>query len=333
MTQLDPAYSAVLARCVIHTAGEGVDVRQLLRDAAAPEALLSSAHGMVTTPTYLRLWERAEFAQEAPEVGLRIAETYRIGRFGIFDYLFTTAATVADGLAAVRNSGSPMATNHRYRPGTDAREDERTTVLEMAEAEGRGADLTVQAAYASTLARIRHATGQPVTPTRITLRQPPPRRSGAFYDAFGTDRVEFRAPADSFTLRVADLALPLRTADPVLADIVRAHADSLPTPFLDRPRWVEQVHTALLEALTTGEASLATVARRLTVSPRTLQRRLAESGTTWRQELDLARRTLADRTPTATKSALAHRLGYSDARALRRAARRWNSTDTDSLAS
>ncbi|WP_433564687.1 AraC family transcriptional regulator ligand-binding domain-containing protein [Nocardia sp. CA-151230] len=330
-----PAYSAVLARCVLNTAGEGVDTHMLLRDAGLPQSVLTTEHGMVSSRAYLRLWERAEFRQDAPEVGLRIASTYRIGRFGIFDYLFSTAATVAEGLAAVRRSGALMATtNHHYSSAWDTSDSEHTMVLEMIDGDGRGADLTIQAAYASTLARIRHASGASITPTRITLRQKPPRAMGAFVDAFGTAAIDFDAPFDSVTLRAGDLALPLRTADPVLAEIVRGHAESLSAPMLDKPSWPEQVQRALREMLGGDDVSLNAVARCLTVSPRTLQRHLAESGTTWRRELDHARQTVARQAAeTTTKSSLARRLGYSDVRALRRAARRWDSGTVEQQAS
>lgn|GEM_PF-1987565 len=328
MSEFDPAYSAVLARCVLRTAGAGLDSRQLLAEAELPETVLSNEYGTVSSRAYLRLWECAEFHQQASEVGLRIAETYRLGCFDIYDYLFATAPTVADGIAAVRRSGATMATNHRYIPEPEGAEPdgEHTTVLHLTDCEGRGADLTVQAAYASTLARIRHATAALVSPARMTLRQSAPRALGPFVEAFGTDRIDFGAPCDSMTLRAADLALPLRTADPVLAGILRRHAEVLATPRLDGVPWPELVQQALATAIGAGDSSLAAVARRLTVSPRTLQRRLAEAGTTWRQELDRARQALArhNRPDSATKSSLAHRLGYSDARALRRAARRWD---------
>ncbi|WP_454198196.1 helix-turn-helix transcriptional regulator [Nocardia sp. Marseille-Q1738] len=54
--------------------------------------------------------------------------------------------------------------------------------------------------------------------------------------------------------------------------------------------WSERVATAIDAALADDTISLASVARRLAVGPRTLQRRLAEEGTTWRRELDSARR-------------------------------------------
>jgi hypothetical protein len=62
------------------------------------------------------------------------------------------------------------------------------------------------------------------------------------------------------------------------------------------------------------------------MSPRTLQRRLAEHGTTWRAELDAVRRELAARAAPAAmpRDALASQLGFASARSLRRARRRWS---------
>ena len=321
-----PAYNAVIVRCVLKTAAEGLDIRALLRDSGVPESVLTSEYGMVTSGAYLRLWERAEFRQPAPDSALRISTTYHLGKHGIFDYLFSTAATVGEGLATVRRTGTAMATNHRYTVTTDELRGEQTLGLELLEGDGRGAELTVQASFASTVARIRHGSGRSVSPSRITLRQSPPRSHRAFAEAFGTARVDFDAPADTLTLRTADLHLPLPTADPALAQIVRRYATMIATPLLCEPTWPDRVQRALAKALPERDATLETVARRLAVSPRTLQRRLAESGTNWRRELDRARRAVAGTlAETTTQSALASRLGYSDARALRRAARRWKS--------
>jgi len=70
---------------------------------------------------------------------------------------------------------------------------------------------------------------------------------------------------------------------------------------------------------------LSAAARRLAVSPRTLQRLLEREGTNWRAEVDAARREQAARllAEGVSKTGTAARLGYSDARALRRAVRRW----------
>ncbi len=68
------------------------------------------------------------------------------------------------------------------------------------------------------------------------------------------------------------------------------------------------------------------VAARLATSPRTVQRRLTDLDTSWRDEVDQVRRARAMdllRDTELTVQAVAARVGYSDARALRRAFVQW----------
>ena len=81
----------------------------------------------------------------------------------------------------------------------------------------------------------------------------------------------------------------------------------------------ESFRIALAAAITRGSPSLPGVAAQLAISTRTLQRRLAERGTTWRAELDAERRGIASaETGTLTMACLARRLGYADPRSARR---------------
>jgi AraC-like DNA-binding protein len=90
--------------------------------------------------------------------------------------------------------------------------------------------------------------------------------------------------------------------------------------------WYEQFRRRLGEAIETGRPSLDGIARSLALSRRTVQRRLADQGTTWRAELDSARRCRAQQAREAgtTSTRLARQLGYADPRSVRRAQRRWD---------
>jgi AraC-like DNA-binding protein len=95
--------------------------------------------------------------------------------------------------------------------------------------------------------------------------------------------------------------------------------------------WLDLFRQVLAEAINDSTPSLDTLSRRLTVSIRTLQRRLAEHGTTWRAELEAARRNraqqaLQDSAPSMT--CLARQLGYSDPTSARRALRRWGNRNS-----
>ncbi|KNX39583.1 AraC family transcriptional regulator [Luteipulveratus halotolerans] len=89
---------------------------------------------------------------------------------------------------------------------------------------------------------------------------------------------------------------------------------------------VARVHRAVHESLGTSPPEIASVARLLAVHPRTLQRRLADEGTSYAAILDDVRREAAARYLTTTDMPLtqvAGLLGLSEQSALTRCCRRW----------
>ena len=88
-----------------------------------------------------------------------------------------------------------------------------------------------------------------------------------------------------------------------------------------------RLHEALRKALVGGSPSLDEVASSLGMSARSLQRRLSESGTTFRTEIDAVRNHTAQlllQDPKLALSEVAWLLGFSDPRAFTRAFRRWH---------
>ncbi|MGH3264191.1 MAG: AraC family transcriptional regulator, partial [Trebonia sp.] len=91
--------------------------------------------------------------------------------------------------------------------------------------------------------------------------------------------------------------------------------------------WQQHFRLLLVKALDDGNMSLSAMARRMTISPRTLQRQLAEHGTAWRAELEAARRWRAAQHRPDDPARLARHLGYTHPRSASRAVRRWSSQD------
>jgi hypothetical protein len=58
---------------------------------------------MVPSRHALRLWELMEHAIDVPNVPLTIASRYQPGSLDLWDYLFTTAATLRDGMELARD--------------------------------------------------------------------------------------------------------------------------------------------------------------------------------------------------------------------------------------
>ncbi len=249
------------------------------------------------------------------------SELARDARVTLHDYLFATAATLREGLAASSQYLHLLTGHGRLRVEAET---ERTTAYSYYHLCGKecGTEPALRLSVASLCARAQAETGRPVTPVHLGVVRPGTPVSGAS----AVRRAHAGQPLVTFTFRAADLDLPLRGADPVLAGILRRYAASLPPP--PPPDWLESFQRHLGEAIADSSASLTELARRLSVSPRTLQRRLAEHGTTWRAELDIARQRNAEnaRQSGTTMTRLARQLGYADSSSLRRARRRWGTT-------
>lgn len=300
----------------------GVRTGRLARDARVPGWLLSANAGM-TFPGYsLRLWELTEHALQDREVALTVAARHQVGELDLYDYLFSTAATLREALQVSGQFLSLLTTNGQLRLESET-DREATYSYSYLEAGGRGAELALQFSIAVFCARAQAGTGRPVAPTRVTFTHRAPRSHRAFTETFGTRLIDFGASATTFSIRASDLDLPMRAADPVLASILRRYADSMSPPPVTT--WRDHFQQQLSETIEQGVPSLGAMAQRMTVSPRTLQRQLAEHGTTWRAELQTARRLRAERADTTSIRHLARELGYADPRSVQRAIRRWNS--------
>jgi AraC-like DNA-binding protein len=107
---------------------------------------------------------------------------------------------------------------------------------------------------------------------------------------------------------------------------LRRHAETVIAAPGITPQWIDRFRQVLATCLAAQDLTLEVVARRLGMSPRTVQRRLERDSTSWRAESDAVRRERASRLQGEglSRAAIAARLGYSDARSLRRAVHRWD---------
>jgi hypothetical protein len=291
-------------------------------DAQLPGWALNGGRVMMPSRFSMRLWELAEYALEDPFIALTMLDRHRVGELDLFDYLFTTAATLRDGLEVAGRYFHLISTCNRRRVETET-ETETTYSYSLAEPGGRGEELCLQFNVAVVYARARAATGRPVVPVRVAFAQRAPSSHRRLVEALGTRNVEFGAPLTTFTFSARDLDLPMRGADPVLAGILRSYAATLPPP--PPVTWTDAFRQELAQAIEAGSPTLGNVASRLAVSTRTLQRQLAWHGTTWRAELDAARQGIvarARRGGHVNTATLARQLAYADPRAARRALRR-----------
>ncbi len=278
-----------------------------------------------TVAQLTRLWQVSEAKLDDPRIGLRVAGQWRLGVCGITDYLFDTSASLGAAYSQAFGYTPLLNSAGRNNVGFDEGDGHGRVRYQIQTPDPVVNAVGSEFALSALLRRARHATGHPVAPVHVGFATAAPATHSELVDEFGTRRIDFGMDCATMTFRRADLDRPLVRADPVLAGILRSQADADLSSLRAAPQWIDAFREVLADLLDDQTALLGGAARRLAVSPRTLQRLLEREGTTWRAELDAARRQQAARLlgDGVSRATAAARLGYSDPRALRRAIRRW----------
>jgi AraC-like DNA-binding protein len=138
------------------------------------------------------------------------------------------------------------------------------------------------------------------------------------------------APWDGLTLPMDAWRLPLTRRDPALRGVLERHANVVLARSPADATVASRVR-AVLASDVVGESDtrINAVARRLAMSQRTLQRRLAAEGVAFEQLLDDWRKDAAGAhlaNPTVGVCDVAYLLGYSEPAAFHRAFKRWYGT-------
>jgi AraC-like DNA-binding protein len=145
-----------------------------------------------------------------------------------------------------------------------------------------------------------------------------------YEEVFGV-RPEFGAPEHGIALDAALLNMPLPQAEAHTADLAEAECRRLVEQRRPHAGLAGQVHQVLLDR-SQEPPSLAEVAGTLHLSPRTLRRRLADEGVSYRSLLDEVRGQLAQElllNGRLTVEEVAQRLGYAETSSFTHAFRRW----------
>jgi AraC-like DNA-binding protein len=182
----------------------------------------------------------------------------------------------------------------------------------------------LDAIFASLLTLARNNVGPAFAPLRVAVSRPARDCAARFQDFFRAP-VEFDAPCYAMLFAKDPLLQPLPTGNPEMV----LSAEKLLRDYLvrmERNDVATQVRKFLVERLASGEPSAAETARGVTMSVRTLQRRLAAAGTSFARVLDETRRELALeylREPSHSVEETAFMLGFAETASFNRAFRRW----------
>jgi AraC-like DNA-binding protein len=294
-----------------------------LAAAGLSETDLADPDRLLELGAVLRLSQRA--AEQAGDdcLGLHLGEAWDLGGLGVLSYAVLNAPTVGTGLKNLDRYSHSHVQGGRIAQSVAG--GEVSLVYELETDDRELARQHVESAAAVGLRIAQRLGGADWRPRRVEFGHRRPRDVSEHTRVFG---VTPRFGSELLLLLTFDasrLERPVAGADRGLLPIVEQHLDKL-LATATKAALVQDVRGALAEMLCDGSPSIRSVARRLGMSVRTLQRRLDEHGVVYRdlvQEIrrELAERYLAERSANLTE--VAFLLGYSELSSFDRAFRRW----------
>jgi len=304
----------------------GVDANVVLSCAGVDPTLMGDPDGRIPHALALAVWREAVRQSGDDAFGIHAAEQIRPGAFDVLDYAARSSATLGDGLERLVRYHRILHDAAVVQLSVE-RDSARLTHTLPGDAAGLPRH-TAEFIVAAWIVIARQATGLDFAPVEVSFRHPPPADFREHRRLFRAP-IRFNRPVNGVVLRRALLDTPLVEADPGLCGVLERHIRELVDRMPRASALSDRVRELVASELSTGRASAATVARKLHMSRRTLQRQLGADGTTFRALFDTLRRDLAIRylaERTIAIAEVAFLLGFSEASAFHRAFHRWYGT-------
>ncbi|AUX46762.1 AraC family transcriptional regulator [Sorangium cellulosum] len=318
-------WARIAAQLAGYAEQRGADRGALLEAAGLPPAALADPDARVPLEAFYTLVEAAVAALADPHLGLGFAGRFQPEHLDALGFLAMSSPTLGEALRRMLRYQQLWNEGERYT--LEIRGDrahlgfapfgpDRPAHGQMAEV--FALDVLVNAGQMS---------GAPIEAIAVRFRHAPAGDPAEKERRIGS-RLAFGAPATELVMPAEVLERPLPHANEALAAFlerqVGALAARLPGAAPAPPALAQRVRSLLGEQLREG-ADLPALAARLRMSPRTLQRRLRDEGTSLNALLDEVRRARAAALLEADMAIaeVAYLLGYSEPSAFHRAFRRW----------
>jgi AraC-like DNA-binding protein len=308
-----------LIACVENQRGEASAIRKL-----PGFETLDDPDVRVPETTAEEAWRLASTLTADAALGVHVAESMPRGALDLVEYAFRSSAALVSGFERLAHYGSVL--SDRVAARLEANDGRLLLIIRDV---GRSSLHPGRAEFALAMALklARDCTGIEIVPLQVSFAHAQPE-DWSEHRRFFRGPVRFAAGSNSMVLSAADAARPLRGADAALSQIVRRRLDKALAESAQpaSTSMSARVRRMLTDDLGQTKLTAESVAKTLAMSRRTLTRRLAEEGTSFREVLDevradLARALLQDRSLSIAD--VAFFLQYSEPTAFHRSFRRW----------
>ena len=299
----------------------GVSPSAVLRRAGLPQSFLDQPRVLLKTEELFALWRAIGEVSENPAIGLLLGTETKTERFH----------PVSLAALSTENFGTAVKQMARYKQLTcpeeiaqQMEEGEWSIRFRWLLADEVEPAVLIECAFAWVLSVARHGTGTRLSPVRVEFVQTRPHMK-TIERYFGCP-VVCGAAHNAIVFRAADAQRPFVTRNAELLAMLAPQFEEELKREHSEENFVERVRIAIQQKLTGQRPTIEDIANTLHISPRTIQRRLQDEGSSFQRVLEEARRRLARQylnNSVLELNEAAYLLGYNDANSFVRAFRTW----------
>ena len=315
--------TAVMAGLLEAIEGAGGEVGAILQACGLDRSVFANRDAFIDTILYARLL--AEVARQTGDdcFGLHFGEHYNPKNIGPLIYVVLNSPIVRAGIEnverylAVHNQGAKWFLSFERE-----RAYIRYELKDMRMEELRQYNELAMAVALNTLCLM---VGSRWRPVEVQFAHPEPASITEHLRVFGAP-ILFDCPTAGFVIDRELLERQVPAADPRLYGILQRYLERVLEEMPPEDDLLESARRSIGELMRDGDPTLVRVAKKMALSPRTLERRLKERGTSFKMLVADTRRRFAinylkDANNTFTQ--IAFLLGYSEVSAFNRAFKRW----------
>lgn len=299
----------------------GGDPAKLLRAAGIRPEDVGNYDVFVPFHGVVRAIESAAAVTATPDFGRRLARRQGIEILGPVGVAARTAATVADALTIFSTFMSAYSPVIGISIVPLDKPDQCFFKYELLLDRMPVCPQGIELSLGVSLGVLRFLMGPDYRPLSVHVQHDPLTPERDYVEYFGC-KAYFAARTTGFTLRSADLRRPLHQDD------ITHHAvvEYLNSVTARDTGLAQSMRSIARQLLPTGAVTLDVISEQFGMHPKTLQRRLADEGTTFAALVDDVRREVAERYLRDTAVSLSHltrEVGYAEQSVLTRSCQRW----------
>ncbi|MCE1255678.1 MAG: AraC family transcriptional regulator [Anaerolineae bacterium] len=314
--------SGILAQMLLYLRSLKINTEDFLRSAGVDPMAVKSPDARIPIETYLKIEDKAaEFCND-PLFGLHMGQFVEAGNWSILGYMMMNCQTLAE---AFEKSGRySRVIGNLIESRAELKIDRVKITLTTPPHAPQMSHHCFDTVLSGCVRMMYSLTGVHLYPLQVTFDYPRPDSSAEYERIFNCPLL-FDQKETSFTLGFTTINTPVRAPNPELLTYFEKYARDFIAEMDQNQEHTRAVTRLILVHLDDEKLNIEKIAREMSLSVRTLQKRLEDEGVIFSELLKNIREKLAKKYLHENYSVeqITYLLGFSDPSAFRKAFKKW----------